>query len=159
MTNYSLQRVAIVDFDVHQGNGTEDVIGGHKQVAYFATHQSPLYPFYDQSKDQPNNINYCAIPEGCDSEQFKQVWQEKLLPSLHNYQPELLLISAGFDAHQADPLAQCNLQTQDFTWLTGQLVKLADQHAQGRVVSSLEGGYALSALADSVAAHVLQLQG
>lgn len=154
---HGLRRVAIIDFDVHQGNGTEDVIGGDSAIHYFASHQSPLYPFLDQHAPRPDNLHYRALPAGCDSQTFREVWAEQLLPRLEEYQPELMLISAGFDAHQADPLAQCQLQTSDFGWITEQLVAVSDRHAQGRVVSSLEGGYDLRALADSAVAHVQAL--
>lgn len=155
---HGLQRVAIVDFDVHQGNGTEDVIGGHAEIHYFASHQSPLYPFMDQAAEHPENLHYQALPVGCDSQTFRQVWREQLLPALEAYQPELILISAGFDAHQADPLAQCELQTEDFAWITGQLVCIAARHAQQRIVSSMEGGYDLDALTSSVISHVQVLR-
>ncbi len=157
VAEYGLQRVAIVDFDVHQGNGTEDVVAGHSLIHYFASHQVPLYPFCDQDIERPENLNYCALPGGCDSAIFRQTWNEQLLPGLINFQPELMLISAGFDGHQQDPLAQCELQTEDYGWITEQLVGIADRFAQGRIVSSMEGGYALSALADSAVSHVQAL--
>ncbi len=157
---YALQRVAVVDFDVHQGNGSEDVLGGHANIHYFASHQVPLYPFADQQvKSRPDNLTYRGLPAGCDSATFRRLWSEQLLPRLDNYQPELLLVSAGFDAHQADPLAQCNLHTDDFGWLTEKLVRIAVRHARGRIVSSLEGGYDLAALAASVVSHAQALQG
>ena len=155
---HGLQRVAIVDFDVHQGNGTEDVIGEHANIHYFASHQSPLYPFLDQTAAHPENLHYQALPVGCGSQAFRQVWGTQLLPVLEAYQPELILISAGFDAHQADPLAQCELQTGDFSWITEQLVGIANRYAQHRVVSSMEGGYDLGALASSVTCHVQALR-
>lgn len=154
---HDLQRIAIVDFDVHQGNGTEDVIAGHPNIHYFASHQSPLYPFLDQTLERPDNLHYQALPVGCDSETFRAVWREQLLPALEAYKPELILISAGFDAHHADPLAQCELNTEDFGWITEQLVVIAARHAQNRVVSSMEGGYDLNALASSVVCHVKAL--
>ncbi len=154
---YNLNRIAIVDFDVHQGNGTEDIIAGHSNIHYFASHQSPLYPYCDQAIVRPENLVYEALPAGCDSAAFREVWGDRLLPQLERFQPQLILISAGFDAHQADPLAQCELQTDDYGWITSQLVSIAERFSQGRLVSSLEGGYNLQALADSAAAHVKAL--
>ncbi len=154
---HDLQRVAIVDFDVHQGNGTEDIIGGHANIHYFASHQSALYPFLDQTLERPSNLHYQALPVGCGSQTFRTVWREQLLPAMEAYQPQLILISAGFDAHHADPLAQCELKTEDFGWITEQLVAIAAHHAENRVVSSMEGGYDLNALASSVVCHVKAL--
>lgn len=151
-----IKRVAIVDFDVHHGNGTQDIIWNDPCIAYVSTHQSPLYPgtgFPDESGASGNILNL-PLPPHSGSAEFRARMSNEGLPFLQDFDPQLLLISAGFDAHRADPLANLNLNTADFAWVTEVLCDLADTHCDGRVVSTLEGGYDLDALAESVAAHV-----
>lgn len=151
-----LSRVAIVDFDVHHGNGTQDLVQGHPGIAFFSTHQMPLFPGTGDpsEKGASGNVMNVALRAGDGSADFRNAMERHILPALDAYAPELLLISAGFDAHRDDPLASIDLVEADFAWVTEKLCDPADLHAQGRVVSCLEGGYSLRALADSVAAHV-----
>lgn len=157
---HGLRRVAIVDFDVHHGNGTQDIVAGEPRVLYVSSHQSPLYPGTgDAAETGRGNIVNATLPPGADSESFRTLWSEMLLPRLFDFRPQLVLVSAGFDAHAADPLAGLELGSQDFAWLTERLVDLARAHAGGRLVSSLEGGYDHNALASCVADHVDVLMG
>jgi acetoin utilization deacetylase AcuC-like enzyme len=149
---WGLERVAIVDFDVHHGNGTEDVVAGDERILFCSTFQHPLYPYSGTGPVAPNVINL-PLPAGCDGEQFRAVMLEQCLPRLATFAPELLLISAGFDAHRADPLAGMALEAADFAWITARLAEQADRSAGGRILSCLEGGYDLDALADSVQAR------
>lgn len=152
---FGLQRVAIVDFDVHHGNGTQDIFANDARVMYVSSHQSPLYPGTGRSNEHGvGNIENAELPPGSGSEAFRAAWTKSLLPSLEHYSPQLLLVSAGFDAHRLDPLADLNLEAGDYAWLTAELVALAERHAQGRIVSMLEGGYSLTALRDCTLAHV-----
>jgi acetoin utilization deacetylase AcuC-like enzyme len=155
---HKLERIAIVDFDVHHGNGTAVAFVNQPAVLYASTHQHPCYPNTGAATETGcgNTINI-PLPAGTDSAHFRSAITWRLLPALHNFKPQLLLISAGFDAHRLDPLAQINLETEDYGWLTEQLMQVAVQHAQGRVVSVLEGGYHLEALAASVVEHVRAL--
>ncbi|MEQ9462883.1 MAG: histone deacetylase family protein [Haliea sp.] len=148
-----LQRVAIVDFDVHHGNGTEDVVAGDERILFCSTFQHPLYPYSGTGPAAPNVINL-PLPAGCDGAQFRAVVREQCLPRLRAFAPELVLVSAGFDAHRADPLAGMALVAEDFSWVTAQLAEQAALSAGGRVLSSLEGGYDLAALAESAQAHL-----
>ncbi len=155
---HGIRRVAIVDFDVHHGNGTQAAFEHDRDVLYASTHQYPWYP----GSGAPNetgvgNIFNVGLPSGSGSIEFRSAMQGKILPAVDRFKPELLLISAGFDAHRDDPLASLNLTEDDFAWITRQLLELADRHARGRVVSMLEGGYNLEALGESVAAHVAEL--
>ena len=151
-------RMAIVDFDVHHGNGTQDIFCNEPRVLYASTHQWPLYPGTGaRGETGSGNIVNAPLPAGAGSAQFRTAMQEIVLPRLHEFRPQLLMISAGFDAHRLDPLASLNLDADDYAWVTRELVAVADAHAQGRVVSSLEGGYSLSALRESTAAHVAAL--
>lgn len=155
---HALARVAIIDFDVHHGNGTQDIFQNEPRVMYLSTHQAALYPFTGKSSETGCGNTYnVELDAGSGSEAFRQAWEDQLLPQLDRFAPELLLISAGFDAHQRDPLAHLQLHTDDFAWITQKLVDMAFKHAQGRIVSMLEGGYDLRALAVSVQAHVRQL--
>lgn len=157
---FGLQRVAIVDFDVHHGNGTQDIFANDARVMYVSSHQSPLYPGTGRSNEHGvGNIENAELPPGSGSEAFRAAWTKSLLPSLEHYSPQLLLVSAGFDAHRLDPLADLNLEAGDYAWLTAELVALAERHAQGRVVSILEGGYSLTALRECTLAHVGALSG
>ncbi|MBS0556310.1 MAG: histone deacetylase family protein [Proteobacteria bacterium] len=153
-----IERVAIVDFDVHHGNGTQDIFGNEPRVLYASTHQSPLYPGTGASGETGvGNVVNAPLPPGAGSAQFRAAMAEIVLPRLTEFRPQLLMISAGFDAHRLDPLASLNLDADDFAWITRELVAVANAHAQGRVVSSLEGGYSLAALRESTVAHVAAL--
>lgn len=156
LDHHGLSRVAIVDFDVHHGNGTQDLVEGDSRIFFASTHQMPLYPGTGAPDEVggSNNVLNVPLPEGAGSAQFRTVMRDQILPAVEAWKPELLLISAGFDAHRADPLAGLMLETADFTWVTEQLCALAERHCQGRIVSTLEGGYDLAALAESTAAHV-----
>lgn len=155
---HGLHRVAIADFDVHHGNGTQAIVEADPRVLFASSHQMPLYPDtggFDEIG--VGNIFNAPLLEGSSGATFRSVWHQRLLPAIDAHRPQLLLISAGFDAHADDPLAGLRVQAEDFAWLTTQLVAIADRHAQGRIVSMLEGGYDLAALADSVVAHVRAL--
>ena len=158
-TVYGLERVAIVDFDVHHGQGTQAVVEPDPRLFYASTHQSPLYPGTGSPRERgvAGNVVNVPLPAGSGSAEFRAAWGDRILPALDLFAPELLIVSAGFDAHRRDPLAQLNVETADFVWLTEELLAIADRHAQGRVVSVLEGGYDLEALAESASAHVRAL--
>lgn len=154
-----LGRVAIVDFDVHHGNGTQHIFAADPRVLYVSTHQMPLYPGTGARHEKGvGNICNAPLAPYAGSEEFRDAVEEIVLPAIERFRPEFLLISAGFDAHRADPLAALELETEDFAWVTEQLCALAAGLCAGRVVSTLEGGYDLNALAESAAAHVLALQ-
>ena len=148
---HGIGRVAILDFDVHHGQGTQAVVEIDE-----STHQFPLYPGTGSARERGIDGNVVNVPltAGSGSAQFRAAWADRILPALDRFAPELVMISAGFDAHRRDPLAGLQVETEDFAWLTGELQGIADRHAKGRLVSVLEGGYDLDALADSVAAHV-----
>jgi acetoin utilization deacetylase AcuC-like enzyme len=150
-----VERVAIVDFDVHHGNGTQDIFWADPRVLYASTHQMPLYPGSGaENETGAGNIVNAPLPPASSSFAFREVCREIVLPAVERFRPQLVLISAGFDAHYLDPLANLNLGAPDYEWITRELVDIAHKHAQGRVISSLEGGYSLTALRQSVAAHV-----
>ncbi|MEX5727759.1 acetoin utilization deacetylase AcuC-like enzyme [Rhodovulum iodosum] len=153
---HGLSRVAVVDFDVHHGNGTQAILWDEPRTLFASTHQMPLFPFAGAPGERGAHDNVLNLPlaPGDGSAKFRAAYEGHILPRLDAFAPELVLISAGFDAHSADPLAQINLSEDDFAWITGRLCDIADAHAGGRVVSTLEGGYDLDALAASVAAHV-----
>jgi acetoin utilization deacetylase AcuC-like enzyme len=152
---HGLSRVAVVDFDVHHGNGTQACFAADARFFYGSTHQSPLYPGTGaRSETGIGNIVNVPLPPGAGSRHFRLGFSEAILPALDAFRPEMLLISAGFDAHRDDPLAQLRLDESDYTWVTEQLLERARHHAGGRVVSTLEGGYDLAALGRSAAAHV-----
>ena len=155
---HGLKRVAIADFDVHHGNGTQAIFEHEPRVLFASSHQSPLYPDsgHEDERGCGNIVNGVLSP-GAGSHEFRELWDAVLLPRLHAFRPQLLLISAGFDAHANDPLADIRLSEEDYAWLTERLVALARRHAEGRIVSTLEGGYDLAALAASAAAHVQAL--
>jgi len=160
LVEHGLERVAIADFDVHHGNGTPDIFAREPRVLFVSSHQSPLYPGSGGADETGvGNLLNAPLPPGTGSLAFRQTWDEQLLPRLDAFRPQLLLISAGFDAHRADPLAQLQLGADDYAWLTSRLLEIARAHAGGRVVSTLEGGYDLDALATSAAAHVMALVG
>jgi acetoin utilization deacetylase AcuC-like enzyme len=156
---YGLRRIAVVDFDVHHGNGTQDIFGPDPDLFYASSHQSPCYPGTGMAWESgvANNVVNMPLAPRTEGPEFRAAWADRILPALDAFSPELLIISAGFDAHGADPLAQLRLYVPDFIWVTEALLAVADRHCPGRVVSLLEGGYDLDALAMSVAAHVRSL--
>jgi len=150
-----LKSVVIVDFDVHHGNGTENIVEGDERIRLYSSYQANYYPFPDISSAKPNVI-HTPLERGSDGRVFRDAvisW----FADIDAFAPELILISAGFDAHADDPLAQIKLREDDYNWITAELVQLADKHCQGRIVSMLEGGYDLSALGRSVVAHIKAL--
>jgi len=150
-----IKRIAIVDFDVHHGNGTQDIFEHDARVLYASTHQSPLYPGTGDARETGvGNIVNAPLSPAASSLAFREACREIVLPAVERFKPELVMISAGFDAHYLDPLANLNLGAPDYEWITRELVDIARRHAQGRVVSTLEGGYSLTALRQSTAAHV-----
>jgi acetoin utilization deacetylase AcuC-like enzyme len=158
LMEHRLKRVAIVDFDVHHGNGTQDIFARESRVLYVSSHQAPLYPWSGAADEcGVGNIVNAPLPPETSSQEFRQIWDGLLLPRLHDFRPQLVLVSAGFDAHRLDPLAQMQLETEDYAWITSRLVQLARAHAGDRLVSTLEGGYDLAALAAGAAAHVQAL--
>lgn len=153
---WELSRVAIVDFDVHHGNGTEEIFSGDEKVLMVGTFQHPFYPYSGAGHSTANVCNV-PLPAGTRGDPFRQAVSDKLLPRLRNFQPELIFISAGFDGHVEDDMASFGLIEADYAWITTELKQLAASSANGRIVSMLEGGYALSALGRSVAAHLKAL--
>ncbi|MDG2526335.1 histone deacetylase family protein [Stenotrophomonas sp. HITSZ_GD] len=156
---HGLERVAIVDFDVHHGNGTQAIFERDPAVQYLSTHESGIYPHSGSVYERGvGNIHNALLPPGSGGFRFRNTWADQMLPMLDAFRPQLLLISAGFDAHMRDPQADLMLEAEDFGWLTAELRKLAVRHARGRVVSMLEGGYDLQALRESSVAHVEALR-
>jgi acetoin utilization deacetylase AcuC-like enzyme len=153
-----LQRVAVIDFDVHHGNGTEDIVAGDERMLMASFFQHPLYPYSGGVPKGTNMVNV-PLPPYARGAQAREAIEQMWLPRLEDFKPQMLFISAGFDAHREDELGQLGLVEDDYAWITRQLVAVADKHAQGRIVSCLEGGYNLSALARSVAAHLRVLGG
>ncbi|MBL9060459.1 MAG: histone deacetylase family protein [Mangrovicoccus sp.] len=153
---HGLTSVAVMDFDVHHGNGTQDLLWNEARVTFVSTHQSPLYPGSGARSERGahGQILNLPLPPGTSGAAYREVFDAKAMPALRAAAPDLILVSAGFDAHRDDPLAQMGLTTADFGWITGRLCDLAEECCAGRLVSVLEGGYDLDALADSVAAHV-----
>jgi acetoin utilization deacetylase AcuC-like enzyme len=155
---HGLARVAIVDFDVHHGNGTEDCFRNNEQVLMVSMFQHPFYPYSGTENPAPNMLNV-PLPGGTDGDEFRQMVTELWMPRLRQFKPEMIFISAGFDAHYEDDLGGMKLSEKDYSWVTEQLLPIAEESAQGRIVSMLEGGYVLSALARSTAAHIKVLAG
>jgi len=152
---YNLQRIAIVDFDVHHGNGTQDIMRAQDGIFYISTHQSPLYPGSgDSSENRNNNILNVPLHGGTGHNSYVSIFEEQIIPVLETWQPELLLVSAGFDAHQADPLAGLALTDQTYQWLGAQLKTVANNYCEGKLLSVLEGGYNLEVLPGSVVAYL-----
>ena len=151
---HGLPRVAVVDFDVHHGNGTQEILAAEPAALYVSSHQSPLFPDTGGEAGGTGNVLNRGLAPGSGSDAFRKAWEEELLPALDAWRPRLLLVSAGFDGHRADPLADLDLDGADFAWLTTRLRAIADRHAGGRLVSTLEGGYSLQALAEAAVAHV-----
>ena len=156
---YGAERAALVDFDVHHGNGSQDIFWADKSVLYCSTHEMPLYPGTGAmtERGQFNTIVNAPLRAGDGGDQFREAFETAILPRLRDFKPDVLIISAGFDAHTRDPLANLNLVEADFTWVTQKLMQIADENCQGRIVSMLEGGYDLQGLSRSVAAHVTAL--
>lgn len=157
---HGLVRVAIVDWDVHHGNGTQDIFESDASVLFASTHQIPLFPGTgNQNETGVGNIFNTPLRAGDDGTVFKQAFNDRVLPAIDNFAPDLILISAGFDAHVRDPLANLMLEAEDFDWVTGKVMDLAEKHCEHRVVSLLEGGYDRVGLGQSVASHVGRLMG
>ncbi|MDX3810138.1 histone deacetylase family protein [Bosea thiooxidans] len=158
---YGAERVAIVDWDVHHGNGTQDIFWDDASVLYASTHEAPLYPGTGSPSEHGahGTIVNVALAAGDGPDEFRDAFEIGILPRVATFRPDLVIISAGFDAHWRDPLANINLREADFAWATRKLMDLADTHAAGRLVSVLEGGYDLEGLAKSTAAHVSALMG
>ncbi len=153
------RRIAIVDFDVHHGNGTQDIFWDDADTLYASTHQFPHYPGTGAADERGASGNVLNVPlrPGSGSEQFRTAYERVILPAVEKFAPDFVLVSAGFDAHMADPLAELNLDEADFAWVTRAICAIAKRRCEGRVVSTLEGGYDLDALARSAAAHVRAL--
>ena len=160
LDHHGLSRVAVVDFDVHHGNGTQDLLWDEPRALFVSSHQFPLWPGTGRASETgvAGNVLNLPLAPGTAGPAFRTAWEDRVFPRLNAFAPELILISAGFDAHRDDPLADLNLTEGDFDWITHRLCDIADTHAGGRVVSVLEGGYDLDALAASVAAHVRVLK-
>ena len=155
LENYKLNKIAIIDFDVHHGNGTQDIFYDNEKVLYISTHQYPLYPGTGEEKEKGkhNNIFNIPLPAGTNSEEYLNAY-EFVLKRIKEFKPEFILFSAGFDAHKDDPLAQLQLTSEDFYNLTKRTLELAKLYCKGKVVSILEGGYDLNALEESTKMHV-----
>ena len=156
LDHHGLARVAVVDFDVHHGNGTQDLLEDDARALFASSHQFPFWPGTGAADETGPHDTILNVPlaAGTGSDGFRRAYEEKVFPRVAAFRPELILVSAGFDAHRADPLADLRLETEDFAWATERLCDLAGTHCGGRLVSCLEGGYDLDALAESVAAHV-----
>lgn len=155
LTHPEIKRVAIIDFDVHHGNGTQAAFEENPDVMYVSSHQAPLYPGTGHIEEVGvGNILNMPLAAGDGSAAFRSIWSRLGLPAIHSFEPDLILISAGFDAHERDPLAQLEVQDADYHWITGEICDLASDSSQGRVVSLLEGGYDMRALASASRAHV-----
>jgi len=157
---HRLSKVAVVDFDVHHGNGTQAVAESESRLFFASTHQSPLYPGtgFAHEHGPDNNVLNAPLPPGANGALWRRTMEDKVLPALDAFAPELILVSAGFDAHEADPLAQMALDDADFAWAGKMLKRLSLQHCKGKLVSTLEGGYDLAALARSAHAFVSGLR-
>lgn len=157
---WGLKRIAVADFDVHHGNGTQAAFWDDPDLFFVSSHQHPCYPGtgFAEERGSADNIVNAPLAPGTGSVEFRSAWSNILIPALDVFAPELLIVSAGFDAHRDDPLAQLQLGPEDFSWVTKELVGVALRHCRGQIVSVLEGGYDLPALAESAAAHVSELQ-
>ena len=153
--HYGIERIAIVDFDVHHGNGTQDIVQGEKGLFYISTHQSPFYPGTgSEAENIPDNILNIPLTAGTGHSLYQQLFTEVVIPALENFKPQLLLVSAGFDAHYEDPLASLNFSELSYQWLGEQLSAIANTFCQSKILSVLEGGYNLDALSKSVKAYL-----
>ena len=163
-SHHHLGKVLILDWDVHHGNGTQHTFEDDPSVMYVSTHQYPYYPGTGAASETGTGrgagatLN-CPMHAGADDRDYEEAWRERVLPAVNAFAPEFVIISAGFDAHRNDPLAEVELSTQFFRWMTERMLEVADRHAGGRLVSLLEGGYDLQALAECVSAHVETLAG
>ena len=157
--NHGARRVAVLDFDVHHGNGTEAAFWHDSDAFYASSHEWPQYPGTGRETDRGafDNIANAALPPGADGNAFRRAWGEKLLPALSDFDPDFIVVSAGFDAHAADPLGGLQVTEGDFAWITDEISAIARDKAAGRMISLLEGGYDLPALASSATAHVARL--
>jgi len=155
---HGLERVAIIDFDVHHGNGTEDIFEGDERVLMASTFQHPFYP-YSGTEDPAGNMVNVPLAAGAGSREFREAVRERWMPALEEFRPQMIFFSAGFDAHAEDQMAMLRFADADYAWVTEQLKSVAERHAGGRMVSLLEGGYALSALGRSAAQHIKVLAG
>lgn len=155
---HGLARVAVVDFDVHHGNGTEDIFRDDPRVMLCSTFQHPYYPYSGADTGNDHIVNV-PLPAGTGGQRYREVFRAAILPRLEDFRPEMLFVSAGFDAHREDDMARFGLVEADYAWITERLMEVARRHAGGRIVSVLEGGYDLSALGRSVAAHIKVLAG
>lgn len=153
IAHYHLQRVAILDFDVHHGNGSEEIFRNNPHVMLCSTFQHPFYPYCgaDSASDRMINV---PLPRGSDGKVFRKAVTDVWIPALEKFKPEMIFVSAGFDAHRDDDMAELRLDDEDYVWITQQIRTIADKHAHGRIVSVLEGGYELQALGRCVAAHI-----
>ena len=159
INKYSFSNIAIIDFDVHHGNGTQDIFYNNKNVNYYSTHQFPLYPGTgDLNETGVGNIFNVPLVSGTASDTYKKLFQEKIINQLKIQKPDFMIISAGFDAHSADPLANINLVENDFSYITDQLKMIANNYCEGRLLSMLEGGYDINALEQSILTHIKILQ-
>lgn len=158
LEHHGLERVAIVDFDVHHGDGTEEIVIGDERILFCSSFQHPFYPGTGVDTDAPNVVNL-PLPRLTDGAAFKAAVERAWLPRLEDFEPQLIMISAGFDGHIEDDMAQFNLHTADYGWITREIHQLAKRHSQERVVSCLEGGYVLSALGRCVSTHIDELIG
>lgn len=160
-SKYDAERIAVIDWDLHHGNGTQDIFWDDPSLMYCSTHQMPLYPgtgaWNETGKNDEGNIVNAPLRAGDGSDHIREAFETRLLPSLYNFNPDLVIISAGFDAHLRDPLGDLICTEADFSWMTGKLMDVADKCCDNRIVSLLEGGYDLQALARSVAVHVDRL--
>ncbi len=158
LEQHGLERVAIIDFDVHHGNGTEDIVAGDARILMASFYQHPFYPAGGSRSDAANLVNV-SVPAGSGGAVVRKLVEQQWLPRLEQHRPQMIFISAGFDAHREDQLAHMMLVEDDYRWITRQIMQVAKRHAQGRIVSCLEGGYNLSALGRSVEAHLRELAG
>lgn len=156
MTQYSLKRIAIIDFDVHHGNGTQDIFQNDRNVLYCSSFEHPFYPGYESGMDNEHILSV-PLQAGTDGNSFREKVKAAWFEKINAFQPEFIFISAGFDAHINDPLADLRLTDEDYVWITKQIAEIAKKHSQGRIVSVLEGGYHLQALAQCVPQHVNHL--
>ena len=163
---YKLKRIAIVDFDVHHGNGTEDIVAGKKGYLFCSSFQYPLYPFTETEKEAQSNLKssasnviYSPLPSITKGDDFREAISQDWLPALRKFKPDIIFISAGFDGHAEDEISHMSLTEEDYYWVSSALKDIAKEYAKGRIVSVLEGGYALSALGRSVVAHIKGLIG
>ena len=157
-SRHGIERVAIVDFDVHHGNGSQEIFWNDPTVLYCSTHEMPLFPGTGSiTETSVGNIYNSPLKAGDGSSAFRTAMAERILPALDAFRPDIILVSAGFDAHEGDPLGHLRLTEADFGWITGEIAERAEKHCRGRIVSMLEGGYELAALGRSVAAHVRTL--